>query len=511
MTTKVVRIFYQSVLSLLLFISLYSCERDIDEVGVNIVDNNVFKTDKYTSDVTAYNQNILKRKANRLNQYLLGVYKNNDFGQIDASIISQMTFNTTIDFGLNPSIDTIIVNIPYITYLDSVNNALKLMLDGIGIDQDTIINTTPFNLNIYQLETYLNTLDPLDPSQALDYYTDEDFSFSTLFYSGEFSPNENDTILIVERPEIIIDEEQGIYNKDTILSANSAPSIKIPLDKEYFTNNFLNNPAIFQNLATFIEFFKGLYLEASVATDGPEASVLTLNLLNATMSIYYTNTVDGVRTKQVANFLFGGQTTANGLTNGITINKYTRDYSGSNAESIIPDPIAGDEQLFLQGAAGSIALIDLFTNDDIEELRSNNWLINNASLIFYIDQTANQSIVPDRLFVYNYDENRQLPDMIIEGPVVFGGFLEYDDNDNPYRYKVNITDYISRVLAINTPIDASKLAVNVFNLSDLPTGLLDLEIKDYNWNPKGIIVHGNQSSDIEKRIKLEITYSEINQ
>jgi len=501
MATKVVNVLKQGGISLLLIIGLLACEGSIDDVGVNIVDNDIFEEGKFTSEVIAYNKNIEKRIGNKLSQYLLGVYKNDDFGQIEASVIGQLTFSLDVDFGTDPVIDTIILNIPYYATRDGnyEDGKPKFVLDSIFGNKEI-----PFSLKISELETYLNTLDPENPSEELEYFTDDSFDQNgTPFYSGEFIPNEKDTVSYVSRPEIIPDPENDIYNVDTIKRVDSAPTLKIPLDKDYFTNNFLNRPEIFESNSAFVEFFNGLYLEASEYND-PESLLMALNFSGATMTIYYTNTVvvfdEDIRTKQSAAFNFGG----------VTINKYDRDYTGSNAKAIIDNtnPVFGDEQLAVQGAAGSIALLDLFTNEDLDVLRSKNWLINDANLIFYVDQSSDLSIIPEQLFLYNYDDNEQLPDLLFEGFLVFGGKLEYDD-ETPVSYKINVTDYVSRILAFEDPKTPSKLALKVINPTDVPAGVTDIEVRNYNWNPKGIILHGNTTSDIDKRVKLEITYTEI--
>ncbi|MFK5879089.1 MAG: DUF4270 domain-containing protein [Flavobacteriaceae bacterium] len=538
MTTKVVNVLKQGGISLFLIIGLLACEGPIDDVGVNIVDNDVFEDGKYTSEVVTYNKNIEKRLGNKLGQHLLGVYKNDDFGKLEATILGQLTFNTldVIDFGLDPSTDKVILNIPYYATEigDYENGSSEFELDSIIGNQDV-----PFRLKISELQTYLNTLDPTDPTEELDYFTDEDYNVNpTPLYEDLFTPNKLDTVLYVDRPEVIYDWETLETDIDTIKNTNASPSIKISLDEGYFQNNFLNNPTMFTSLDVFLDFFNGLYIEAEsnvIIPMDPDASLMTLNMRGATMTMYYTNSIlmdetvtstdsegsvtiisqidyngDGdtddvdvpVRTKQSLVFTFGG----------VTNNKYTRDYTGSNAKPILDNPneIFGDEQLFVQGAAGSITLIDLFTDEDLDDLRSKNWLINDANLVFYIDQSADMSIAPEQLFLYNYDDNEQLPDLLFEGFSVFGGALERDDDQNPVSYKISITDYVSRVLAFEDGEDPAKLALRVVNPTDVPTGVIDTEIKDYNWNPKGIILHGNTTADIEKRVKLEITYTEIN-
>ena len=532
MATKVVKTLKQIALFSVLFLSMLSCETDIENLGTNIVENGIFDTQKYDSELKAYNQNILKNRASGLGQYLLGVYKNDDLGQLNASIVTQLAPSGTIDFGTDPSIDAVILSIPYqATNLASTGENPEYELDSVYGDQ-----TVEFNLNVYELTTYLNTLDPIDPSSELEYFTDEIYAYDPApLYSELFSPNANDTVLYVQRPEVILDFNTMEHDVDTIKLANALPSIKLPLNENYFTTRFLPNAPILESTATFVEFFNGLYIEATESAD-PKASIMSLDLSGADVTIYYTNSIltdetitttdtngnvtivsetdlngngtttdtdVAVRTKQSAIFVFSG----------ITTNTYTRDYTTpTNAVSVInnPNTLIGDERLYLQGASGSFAIIDLFTSDDIEDLRNNDWLINEASLTFYVDQNSDTSIAPEQLFVYNYEENEQITDMFTEGPTEFGGLLVIDEDDKPLSYTINITDYVSNILKSADPIEPSQLAVKVYNISDFPAGITDTEIKDFSWTPKGVVIHGNQSLDVEKRIKLEITYTELN-
>ena len=58
MTTKVVSTFkYLAVFSLVIF-SLISCEKEIESVGVSLIDNDTFSTNKYSSEVITENKNI---------------------------------------------------------------------------------------------------------------------------------------------------------------------------------------------------------------------------------------------------------------------------------------------------------------------------------------------------------------------------------------------------------------------------------------------------------------------
>jgi hypothetical protein len=238
-----------------------------------------------------------------------------------------------------------------------------------------------------------------------------------------------------------------------------------------------------------------------------KSHLVSLDMTGAKMTIYYskdenegtdqdlngngTNGEQGVRTKHLFNFTFGS----------LKSNILQRDYSNSKQ--------SGTDRLYVQGAAGSITTIDLLSNEDINELQSNNWLITDANLTFYVDQNADSNIPPEQLFLFNYDENIQIRDMLSEGLGSIGGKLERDDDGNPYRYVFRITDYISEVLKSDNPIDLVRIGLKVYNPTDSPTSISDTKIKDFSWNPKGVVLFNHNQSAGDKRIKLEISYSEL--
>jgi hypothetical protein len=96
--------------------------------------------------------------------------------------------------------------------------------------------------------------------------------------------------------------------------------------------------------------------------------------------------------------------------------------------------------------------------------------------------------------------------------VAAGGLLEKDANGKPYRYVFKITDYISKLLSANAPADLEKktLGLKVYNPSDTPSAISDVKVRDYSWTPKGVVLYGQNPSFEDKRVKLEISYTKIN-
>ena len=85
---------------------------------------------------------------------------------------------------------------------------------------------------------------------------------------------------------------------------------------------------------------------------------------------------------------------------------------------------------------------------------------------------------------------------------------DLDDDGNPERYKFRITDYITSVIKGEEPEALSKLVLKNYVATDnLGETAFDTIVSNWNWIPKGVVLHGNRPENNEKRIKLEIFYS----
>lgn len=515
MSTKIVNsIKYIGVLTLVLF-SLIACEKDFENVGVGLVDNNLFTPDVETFEVISYNESLENSRVESMPTHLLGIYNHKDFGLLKSSLIAQLNIGS-IKFTDDMSIDAVVLDIPYFATKKEKNSngTPNFELDSIVGKQDI-----EFNIKVHELGTYLNFLDPVDPAKNKKYYSDESYTKKALLYSGMFKPNKNDTVLYVER-KFLDDNPNTVDDRDTIKKENLLPSIKIPLDKDFFKNNFLNqqNSGVFDSNDSFINYFRGLVIDA----EGNDGAMMQLSTSNATVTIYYSNIVltdettedlngDGdtddtdvpVKTKQSATFSL----------NGLKTSQYTRDYTTSTINILQdfnnPDKVNGEDKLYVQGAAGSIAVLELFNGIDLNEIREKNWLINEASLTLYVDNPAD-TIIPNKLYLYKYDYHSQILDANTEGFI--GGVLQKDEDNKPLKYEFLITDYISEVLKNDTDaLNIDKLAIKTYNLRDNPRSLSDTLVRGYSWDAKGVVLTGNLPITEAKRLKLEIFYTKNNQ
>lgn len=495
-----------------------SCEEDFTNIESNVITNNQFSTSSITLDnIIAENSPLERVQSDNLStslgQHLIGVYSSLEYEKLEASMVSQVAITTGLkvqdltygaDTTVVTKIDTVFLKLPYQVVLNT---------DGDAYELDSIIGdpSKAFTLNLYRSNTYMSFYNQLEPSKINKYFSDDIFEKTGDPLNAEvdiaFKPNVNDTTLVIKRRLY----DDSIATMDTLNLFSSAvstikiPFVRIPLNEELFKELFMDKyeTGEFDSQAAFNDYFRGIIIEAT----GTEGSLISFSFnntntaLNPTIEAYYTNTV-----------LESGTTIIDTITkndsfplSGFRVNTLKMD------ERTYPN----NDEIVIQGTAGNEGDVTLLNETIIEELRTNNWLINDASLSFYINTSADTTYVPDRLYLYKNNTAvnagfSQIKDAISE--VSFGGIAgqlervtDGDKKGQVEKYTFKITDYVSDIL--NGEINYTpKLRLKAFNPSDLPT--TDTIFRNYSWNPKAVKLFNSTTLDLDKKPVLKISYSE---
>lgn len=503
-----------------------SCEDEFTSVGGDFINSINLPEPYVVQNLAAYNDNILSVQSNGLGNYLLGYFEDPVFGNSDVSILTQLELeNTSPDFGENPVLDSVVLTLPLFSSLVDVDT-YRL---------DSVFGDGAFRISIYKSNQFLGDL---DPGENGDFNTPQNY-FSDQF--DEFDNNIEDTPLTTSDPIIPSDLKETQVLFDQIDSTNIdtlrvSPRIRIKLNNQFFQENILNkqNSIDLVSQSSFKNFLRGIYIKTVQPANGgalvnfdlsnPEANItLFYRSLRQPPSLDADNPNELVETFNKFNLNFAGNT-INFYNNTNTLNLTTQ------------DTINGEESLFIKGGQGIMTIVNPFNGpdadgngvaDEIDELRQKNWLINEANLIFYVDDVLAQEleIKPSRIFVFDLERNRVLIDYNLDSGVTNNsltsrlthlGALEEDENGNSF-YKIRITSHINNI--INNDSINSKIGVVVTqNVNQARI----LEIKESELNqaetflegaittPRGNVFHGNLSPDEEKRLKLQIFYTEPN-
>lgn len=504
-------------IALAFFLSfIVSCEEDFTDIGTTIVSNNEFTTNDTVFEVFVTGKDIERVQADglqlggSLGQYLLGVYNNGNYKKIEASIISQLSLPLNLsvvdnEYGSDTTVvttmDTVFLRIPYQATLNGS--------DAIGPDftLDSIIGNqdADFTLNVFRLDTYLNNLNPDDPTRINEFFSDQTYDVDpeklNVVEDINFRPNRRDTAQYVLRR---LSTGQA-YDTDTVVYLNQNPYISIPLKRDRIKELFLDQyeTGDFGSQDAFNNYFRGIKIQAEGNTGALMSLDFTSTTLQPMIDIYYTNTVLRNNGTVVVDTI---RKNDRFMLQGIRNNEY----------KMSPALAPPFNKVAVQGTAGSMMVVNILGGNQLEYLRSKNWLINDATLTIYVDKnTVGSDTIATPFSMYLYKDGQdaqgnpvpaQLLDAFSEGLDQIGGVLIRDENRNPDRYEFRITDYVSE-LASGEYNDLQPLGIKVLNPTDLITTQIDSIVRTYNWNPKAVMLLNHEDINGARRATLTISYS----
>lgn len=570
--------FYKITGSLLLMsMLLFSCDKDFNELGSGIVDEDhfEFKPDT-TSTVIAFNQAIGAVQSNTIANAStdfapvnsLGVYTNPVFGKVKANYVVQLemkSVNPTFEAEKNPVLDSVVLSIPYFSTRKTGSG------NEVTYDLDSIKGSGTVNLKVYESGYFLNNLNPDDNFQTQQaYYTDQDPTFNAAKKGNPLNNStdaaQNTQFEPSNKQIIELKLDRGLNPVEPkVVSKRNTPRMRLKLDKAFFQQKIMNAPAgKLVNNNIFKEYFKGLYFQVE---EGTEDLLMQLDFSKGDVTLHYreyASVKDGVvdTYKDSDNDNYGGtpKLTAKTVVLNMTGNYVSllqTENSNVYANGISnPNRNQGDSKLYLKGGEGSIAVIDLFgpdnfgpdgktgspdgVADELNIIRNNGWLINEANLTFYIDRDAmGNAVEPQRIYLFDLKNNKPLADWSTDysasssvkySKQVHDGIIQKEEGRG-VKYRVRITNHIRNLirkdstnvrlgLAVtesvkmyeNVKVKAPVTIPGVFPQS--PTFKIDRIPASSLFNPLGTILYGNNiapgTADYRKRLKLEIYYTKPN-
>ena len=593
---------------ILLLITLFSCTKEYNTIGTDILKSDTFKTNVELVPINVVQKAIPPFKSNALPAYQLGSINDNLFGKSEASFITQVNLTEiSPNFGLwsqqrendgddsnvavieeNETVTNVYLDIPFfnntfdsdgdgvIDIYDVDNNDINSDSDGDGLtdiqerangtdplnpdtdgdgitddkdtdtqnpnsgatlyDVDSLLGNrdASFKIKVQELDYYLRSYDPTDNFESFQkYYSDEiqllNFSGFTI-HDDEVSIDTNEIVIYREDDPDTDDVDESEEVKERL-----TPRLRLPLDKDFFQRKIIDHEGSddMTNADNFNIYFKGLVLQAY---DFSEDLLMILDYSNAKINIEYEydkynkndtddNTSDDTIDKVKANYELN--------LNGNQINVFNK--SAYNQD--ILNNLNSSENLsrvFLKGGEGLIAEIDLFTDNDgnnvLDEIRANGWLVNEANLTMYVDKDKiNESgnlIEPFRVYLYDIDAKTPLPDYYIDnstGPkksnvkIVHSGILELDEDDKGLKYKIRISEHVKNIVRNDSISAKLGLAVSSSISNSVNTDVKTTDVMKYiplatAINPLGTVLIGPnpEPENFDKRMRLEIYYTEIN-
>mgnify|MGYP003645233060 FL=1 len=499
-----------------IIIAFSSCQEDISTLGSEVLGtetpNGILDE---SQSVIAYSRKLGPVQSNRLPAYQFGVYNDPVYGKSTVNLLSQLTLGSSDpSFGDNAKVDSVLVYLPYFSTGTTVDSVTTYELDS-------IYGTTPINVSVFESNYFLREYDPNTGFEEFqNYYTTQGDVFES--YLGEelaavenFLPTKNSYVIF-----------EGEDNEEEI-----APGLRIKLDTAFFQTKVIDmegTPEL-RNSNNFKNFLRGLYFKVNSPTDN--GSLFIFDVTKAYVSIFYSydNEDDpDERENDVFKLNFSG---------GISVNTFTNQLP-TQIQTAVENPNieTGNENLYLRGGDGIISVVELFGKDNdnngvadqLETLRDKKWLINEANLIFYVNQDlmVGGATEPERIIIYDLKNSNVLADYnldptngleAVDALTNHYGKLQRGSDGNGEYYKLKITTHISNLInkdSTNVPLGI-VVSQNVLtrttqklqnpmepNIEQIPSSTV--------VSPEGTILYGNATPNQEKRLKLQIYYTEPN-
>ena len=533
---------------IILLIAVFSCEKDFASFDSEVInsDNAInFSTNSLEYNLTTKSEMVNPVQTNNLPSFLLGSYNHPQFGRSNSSFVGQMVPSEyNHDFGDNVVLDSVVLTIPYFS------RGIDTSEEGdITYEIDSVYGNEPIKISVYRNNFFFRTFDPFsnfDTSQS--YYSNGSLSVEEiidvsqlegelLFEIDDFTPSANQ-----------INLTQIDTSGNTYVSQRLAPALRFKLNNpndNFWETNFFENEGnqVLTNEPNFKEFFRGLFIKIESNSEG---SIMLLNFAssNTKLTIHYTSdntnvgdsdtgSIDDIETNQheyVMNF------------SGNLINLFDNE---NPIDVGLIDQSIGNENIYLKGGEGIISTLDLFsgsiTDDSGEEISEFDHfkqffydevsdepirIVNEAYIEFFVNQNFSNDDEPERIYIYNYEQNTALIDYFLDQSVsslTINAKINHLeplvrdslDDDKGIKYKIRITEHLNNLILRDS--SNAKLALGV--ISDVASVqnykiLNDSETEDKRLasgvilSPKGTILHGNLSPDVDKRPKIKIYYTE---
>jgi len=521
-----------------LLITLFiACDNEFVDLDSDLINEEVatnFNIDSVRYDVVSYTVPVGPVQTNGMPMNLLGAFNDLNYGTSTQNFVSQLRLtNPDPEFGENISLDSVVLYIPYFSSVRSIAE------DGTFENElDSIFGDDPIKLAIYESEYFLRSFDPNGD------FDDEQVYFSN--YSASLTEPIDEAILM--GPEIMSEIEFTVNSASIPLTDSLGettqvlpPGIRMKLDTTYWKRKIIDMEGSSElgNQNNFNDYFRGVYFKSEAINNSGTLMGLNLNSSNAAITLYFKRDFQLDGSDEVQEIQSNFELRFGDIVANFTDNDFQFQIPEGNEET-------GDPRLYLKGNQGSRATIRLFDGMDDQgnsnfenfkqffgtynngEFESSRKLINEANLVFYVDQDLVQGEEPDRIYLYDVDNARPLSDYFVDAVIQNNpgisvsshlGILERegdDPNGEGIKYKMRITNHIRNLIELDSTNIDLGLAVSInVNLESVNNqGFEQTEDGSDKFiplssilSPRGTILHGNNSEDEDKRLYLEIFYT----
>lgn len=531
-----------------------SCEREFNEIGVDLVEDGSFEVKSKIFEVNASGKNRSAVRTDAMPLIQLSDYTDPVFGQSKASYVTQLRLSVsapafgkysaateaeadtdTVDATIeeNERVTRVYLDLPFYS---TANDTLEDTNAKIPYEVDSVFGdlTSPIQVTIQEYTKYLRDRDPATNFQgSQEYYSNEDPTpfLSTILFDGSYELDLEEILLFENEDDPATEDVNEAEN----FSARFSPRLRIELDAQFFQEKIIDNEGedVLANQDLFLDYLRGIYM----TIDHPLDDLKLLLDVNGTR-----NNGAGDPARVVIKYDYDAYNEDDEVVE-VAKDSFLLNLSGSKSINVyeemaypaaVTEAVAAGEsaqRIYLKGESGASAMIDISggetTEDFLLEAKENNWLINEANLYVYPDTelTGNQDL-PYRLFLYDFENNTSLLDYRLNASenisnlpelsyLLYDGILEEEDGEAPY-YRFRITEHIKSIINNDSTNVQLGLSVTGNILNGNFVTAFDANQEETSapqaaaYYPFSLVLYGANLplEEQDKRIRLELIYTD---
>ncbi|PWB28476.1 DUF4270 domain-containing protein [Flavobacterium sp. HTF] len=534
--------FFKKILLIVPIVLLYSCDKDFNAVGDDLIGDDHFGLESQDYDVLAYTQEITPVQSNGLAVNSLGIYDDGVFSERTASYATQVSLAAYApSIGTAPVIKSVTLNIPYFSHVTATNTdgSSTYALDSIYGAPTGKIKLSVYESGVQMRSSYFDN----GSQNAQMYYTDEDqttdpkyvnfntYKLGNRLNNGGLFENDEFFFSAKEYADVTKDATTGVETTTRV-----APEMRLSLDKTFFQTKILNAAATkLSTTDVFQEYFRGLYFKVEKSGASP-GNMALLDFSKGKINIKYRAktdiTTDNDTITEARSLVINLAGATAGLTKDVKKPAFQTALTSANVTQ-------GDESLYLKGGQGSLAVIELNgLASKLTEIRDKKWLVNEANLVFHIDSDKIAGIPnkdaglrePKRVYLYDLTNNIPIVDYAADGStsvtsdpkmskLIYSGIINVDATSKKgTTYKFRLTNHIRNIIkntdAVNVKLGlvvTESISITASNKLKLKGSVITDAPRASVMSPLGTVLYGGKSTVPEaKRLKLEIYYTKPN-
>lgn len=373
------------ILALIVPILIFSCNKDADRLGLGLQPDEDLLEVMVSDTLSIYAYSVLVDSVRTDNTALsmLGSYYDQVFGSSTASIYTQVRLSTTsIDFGDNPLLDSIILSLEYTGkyYGDTTyTQNFKVLRMTDSISSDTV------------------------------YYSNQNKSLGEELANLSIIPSPTDSVLV-----------------DTL---KYKAQLRIPLSEEFGQSLLDADENDLSSNDNFLRFLNGIYITTEQMQLGGAIMYFDLVSVNSRMTTYYSNDEDDSLSYQF--------TISSGNARFMNFEHYNYENASSEfrAQVIEGDTSLGDQKLYLQAMAGvKIRFKFPYIKDWV---KNSNIVVNEARLLISNYDPENELDAANEVLALKINDDGTtgfIPDQF-EGASYYGG--QYNSGTGDYFLRIS--------------------------------------------------------------------------